>query len=96
MLALKSWHFLSHFQSENVNNGYCRSEMEVFPPKASLDMLLAGQLDGVFRTLYLKVMTDGSVSCAGFTSSKKRYRFPAIVEGLTHTTDFWYRFNGQD
>jgi len=27
----KSWHFLSHFQSENGNNGYRCSEREVFP-----------------------------------------------------------------
>jgi len=27
----KSWHFLSHFQSENGNNGYRCSETEVFP-----------------------------------------------------------------
>jgi len=31
MLASKSRHFLSHFQSENRNNGYCCSKREVFP-----------------------------------------------------------------
>jgi len=31
MAASKSWHFLPHFHSENGNNGYRRSETEVFP-----------------------------------------------------------------
>ena len=29
----KSWHFLSHFQSENGSNGYRCSEREVFPKR---------------------------------------------------------------
>ena len=31
MLASKSWHVVSHFQSENGNNGYRCSKGEVFP-----------------------------------------------------------------
>jgi len=45
MLASKSWHFLSHFQSENRTNGYRCSEMELFP----MSLFTAGVILVLFR-----------------------------------------------